>query len=122
MSAEVVPLRQRFDPSTPGAERRYDGVVSRINRLSALRARTRRECAELERQFVDDELVATSGPRRGRPLTARGRRQRLDQLLAKSASLVEQDREYERLRAQLEGMNRAIDAWACENWGLGEPE
>lgn len=122
MSAEIIPLHPRFDPSTRSAERRYDGVVARINRLSAMRQRTRRECDALEQQFVENTLVATSGARRGKPLTARGRRQRLDQLLEKTALLCEQDREWDRLHAQIECMNTALDDWARENWGMGSRE
>jgi hypothetical protein len=36
---------------------------------------------ELERQFVDDDLRVLSGPRKGRPLSAAGRRNRLQRLL-----------------------------------------
>ena len=122
MAAEVIPIRRRFDPTAPEAERRYDGVVARLNRLSALRARTRRECSELERQFVENDLKATSGPRRGEPLTPRGRRQRLALLLEKTVLLSEQDREWERLHTELDRMNRALDDWARENWGLGVHE
>jgi hypothetical protein len=122
MSAQIVPLRPHFDPSQPGAERHYDRVVSRINRLATLRARTRAQCTELERQFVEDELVSASGRRRGEPLTTRGRKKRLDLLLEKSMAIREHDAEWERLHAQLENMNRALDDWARENWGLGGGE
>jgi len=119
MSAEIVSLTPRFDPAAPGAERRYDDVVARINRLAALRARTRRECAELERQFVEDDLRVGSGTRRGQPLTARGRRQRLDRLLECTAALRGQEVESQRLRGELDRMNRALDAWARQQWGTG---
>jgi hypothetical protein len=119
MSAEILPFVPRFDPTAPGAERRYDGVVARINRVSARRRGLRRTSAELERQFVENDLVSRSGARRGRPLTSRGRRQRLDALLATRAELEALDREWEHLHAELERMNRALDAWAREHWGMG---
>ena len=37
---------------------------------------------ELERQFVDDDLRVQRGARRGRPLSGRGRRRRLLELLS----------------------------------------
>lgn len=122
MSAIVVPLIPRFDPAGPGAERHYDGVVARLNRLAALRRRSQREFAELERQFVDDELKVATGPRRGQPLTARGRKQRLEQLLECAAERRRQDEEWERLHEALDRMNRRLDLWARENLGLGAGE
>jgi len=117
MSAVVVSLTPRFDPTDPGAEARYDSVVSRLNRVSALRQQARRACAELERQFVEDDLVVRSGPRRGRPLTTAGRRQRLRALLERTATLRALEAERTRLLAELDAMNRALDAWAREHWG-----
>jgi hypothetical protein len=122
MSAKIVPLIPRFDPNGHGAERHYDGVVARLNRLAVLRRRDQGEFAELERQFVDDDLKVATGPRRDQPLTARGRRQRLEQLLACAARRVEQDREWDRLNGALDRMNRSLDLWARENLGLGAGE
>lgn len=122
MTAQIVPLIPRFDPNGAGAERHYDGVVARLNRLAVLRRRDQRELAELERQFVDDDLRVATGARRGQPLTPRGRRQRLEQLLACAARLREQDREWDRLNAALDRMNRSLDLWARENLGLGAGE
>ena len=65
MSAEVIVLRQPFDPSEPEAERRYDDIVVRINRLSAERERNRRTCTELERQFVENDFSQTAGEESG---------------------------------------------------------
>lgn len=118
MSTVVVPLSPRFDPTEPGAEARYDGVVSRLNRVSALLRQARRACAELERQFVEDDLVVRSGARHGRPLTAAGRRRRLRALLERTATLEALDAERTRLLAELDAMNRALDAWAREHWGM----
>jgi hypothetical protein len=122
MSATIVPLIPRFDPAGPGAERHYDGVVARLNRLAVRRRRTEREFALLERQFVEDDLKVAAGPRRGSPLTARGRRQRLEQLLECAATRRQQDEEWERLHAALDSMNRHLDHWARENFGLGASE
>jgi hypothetical protein len=120
MSAEVIPLPIRFDPNSPGAETRYDHVVQCINRLSAERHRNRRRSSELERQFVENDLVASSGKRRGQPLTEHGRRRRLGQLLSLYRDLRELDEERVRLHRALEAMNEAIDAWARETYGVGE--
>jgi len=117
MSAVILPFRPRFDPGSADAEPRYDGVVVRINRLTALRREARRDCARLEREFVENDLAVRSGPRRGQPLTRRGRRLRLDRLLERSAALRELDTELERLHAELDRMNRALDSWAREQWG-----
>jgi len=122
MSATVVQLIPRFDPNGPGAERHYDGVVARLNRLAALRRRSEREYAELERQFVDDELKVASGSRRGERLTPRGRKQRLEQLLECSATRKQQDEEWQHLNGLLDRMNRRLDLWARENLGLGTGE
>jgi len=119
MSADILHLTPRFDPGSPDAEHRYDGIVARLNRLIAVRHRARRECAELERQFVDDDLRVASGSRRGLPLTARGRRQRLDLLLDKTAELGALNAEWARLNTELERMNRALDDWTREHWGMG---
>ena len=119
MSADVIPITPRFDPGSSDAEHRYDGIVARLNRLIALRHRVRRDCAELERQFVDDDLRVASGSRRGHSLTRRGRRQRLELLLDKTAELGSLNAEWTRLNAELDRMNRALDDWTREHWGMG---
>jgi hypothetical protein len=40
------------------------------------------QLAEAEREFVENDLVVTAGPRQGQPLTTKGRRQRLSRLFA----------------------------------------
>ena len=120
MSARIIPFRPTFDPLAPEAEARYDRVVHRMNQLAATRNRSRKLHGELERQFVEDDLTASSGRRRGRPLTTAGRRRRLTQLITLGRDLESMDRERARLGVELEAMNRALDEWARRTYGLGE--
>ena len=122
MSAQIIHLPSRFDPLSEDAERRYDRVVHRLNQLSAERSRTGRLIDELERQFVENDLTAVSGRRRGRPLTIHGRRRRLGELLALSQELSRIDEERDRLGRELAGMNRAIERWARETYGMAGTE
>ncbi|MDG2052037.1 MAG: hypothetical protein P8M78_17940 [Myxococcota bacterium] len=123
MSAEVIMLRQPFDPSEPEAERLYDDVVVRINRLSAKRERNRRTCEELERQFVENDLCVTNGEKSGQPLTEPERRKRLMRLIDGACLRLEQDEEYDRLCTRLDQMNQDLDEWARQYWAhQGEGE
>ncbi len=122
MNAKVISIRRAFDPRARDAEARYDRVATRINQLSAARKRRRREAEELERQFVEDDLVARSGRRRGEPLTARGRRNRLRQLIRLDSELREIDDERMCLEDELNEMNRAIERWARETYGYGKDQ
>ncbi|MAJ60214.1 MAG: hypothetical protein CBC48_09565 [bacterium TMED88] len=123
MSAEVIVLRQPFDPSEPEAERRYDDIVVRINRLSAERERNRRTCVELERQFVQNDLCAKTEEASGEPLTETERRKRLIRLIDASCLRIEQDKEYDRLCTRLDEMNQDLDEWARQYWAhQGEGE
>ena len=116
MSAQVIVLRQPFDPAKPEAERLYDNIVAQINRVSAERERSRRICSELKRQFIEDDLRVASGPREGEPLKTRGRRERLNRLIEATELKREQDGEYERLCTRLEEMNQDLDEWARQYW------
>ena len=123
MSAEVIVLRQPFDPSEPEAERRYDDIVVRINRLSAERERNRRTCTELERQFVENDFSLTADEESGEPLTEADRRKRLIRLIEASCLRIEQDKEYDRLCTRLDEMNQDLDEWARQYWShQGEGE
>jgi len=117
MSAEVIPLLRGFDPMSSEAEERYDRVAGRMNQLSAARNWRRRMATDLERQFVENDLVAASGARRGKPLTARGRKRRLTRLLELRAELDHIDSEREHLSLELESMNEALEIWARETYG-----
>ena len=121
MSAKIIQFRSKFDPLSDDAEERYDSVVHRMNQLSAERHRNRRLINELERQFVENDLTAASGRRRGRPLTSAGRRRRLSELLTLTHELCKMDEEREGLGRELAAMNRALDNWARDTYGLGEP-
>jgi len=120
MSARIIPFRPGFDPLAPEAEARYDRVVHRMNQLAATRNRSRKLHSELERQFVENDLTARSGPRRGQPLTAAGRRRRLTQLISLCEELARIESERARLGVELESMDLALDAWARETYGIGE--
>lgn len=119
MGAVILPFRRRFDPLAPGAEARYDGVVDRLNRLALRRRRNARLAEELARQFVEDDLVVSSGRRRGEPLTREGRRRRLALLLSIHDEQARIDRELATLQRELEAMNGDLDAWARDTYGLG---
>ena len=113
----VVEMTRPFDPMEADAEDRYDTVVRRINRVRARRTQLERERAELERQFVENDLRIRSGIRSGEPLPPSGRRQRL-------ARLIDLETESERLRNEerfsadaLRRMNDALDRWARETYG-----
>jgi hypothetical protein len=120
MSAKVIHLQSRFDPRSESAEEQYDRVVHRMNKLAAGRHRNRGLINELQRQFVENDLTALSGRRRGRPLTSAGRRRRLSELLALNHELRSMDEEREGLGRELATMNRALDAWARDTYGLGD--
>jgi hypothetical protein len=117
MSAEVIPILRGFDPLSNETEERYDRVASRMNQLSAALNWRRRMATELERQFVENDLVAASGARRGKPLTERGRKQRLGRLLGLRGELDRIDSEREHLSLELESMNEALEAWARHTYG-----
>jgi len=122
MGAQVIPIHSRFDPASQEAEARYDRVAHRMNQLCAAGNRSRRIASELERQFVENDLKSTSGVRRGKPLTPKGRRLRLQRLfdLQLDLSQMEQEREY--LSHELAAMNAAIEAWARDTYGGTELE
>ena len=77
MSAAILQFRRKFDPDAAGAEQRYDQTVQRLHWLTVTLRRERNVLEELERQFVQEDLLARSGSRKGEPLTPRGRRVRL---------------------------------------------
>jgi hypothetical protein len=120
MSAQIIQLRSQFDPLAPGAEAQYDRLVHRLNQLAATRNRNRKLRGELERQFIENDLTAVSGQRRGQPLTPQGRRRRLSRLLVINDDINEIESERSRLGAELERMNEALEAWARETYGLGD--
>jgi hypothetical protein len=112
MSAAVLPFRKKFDPDSPEAEESYEQVVQRMNWLNTTLRSTRLRYEELERQFVENDLLARSGARRGQPLTPRGRRTRLDELFNCKETLANKELEYGLLRHELQAMNRDLEQWA----------
>ena len=111
MSADVLPFRKKFDPDSPEAEESYEQVVQRMNWLNTTLRSTRLRYEELERQFVENDLLARSGARRGQPLKARGRRTRLDELFTCKETLANKELEYGLLRRELHAMNRDLEQW-----------
>jgi len=117
LSSNVHEFVRPFDPMSREAESQYDAVVRRVNRVRALRSRNDRERLELERQFVENDLTVTAGPRTGLPLSVRGRRQRIRRLLdlAAEAQRLESEESFS-VRA-LDRMNNALDRWASDTYG-----
>lgn len=118
MNAEIIHLDQRFDPTSAEAERRYDRVARRINQIRAARNRSQRGAEELARQFVENDLVARAGARRGQALTVSGRRRRMRTLIELEREIALLDEELNGLNASLTSMNDALDAWAKETYGV----
>lgn len=113
----VLEMIRPFDLSSAEAEDQYDAVVRRLNRLRAQRARLGKEMTRLEAQFVDDDLMVQTGPRRGAPLSKGGRRRRLTRLVEVGAMLRQLDQEERFSAAALDRMNEALDRWARETYG-----
>ena len=111
MTAAVLPFRRKFDPDSPEAEAAYERVIQRMNWLNTTLGSTRDRCTELERQFLENDLLARSGPRRGKPLTERGRRGRLQELYAGRDALIRKELEYGLLRHELRAINRDLEQW-----------
>jgi predicted nucleic acid-binding Zn-ribbon protein len=118
MNAQIISLDRRFDPTSAEAEARYDRVARRINQLRAARNRDQREADELARQFVENDLVAQTGSRRGKALTASGRRRRMRVLIDLEREIALLDEELAGLNRSLTLMNEALDQWAKEIYGV----
>lgn len=117
MPAEVIELLPRFDPFSQAAERRYDGIVLRINGIRVHIRRLARQISELERQFVENDLTAGSGARRGQPLGPVGRRRRLKKLTALHEEMTTTCTEESRLIAHLDRMQTSLERWARDSFG-----
>ena len=114
MTAAILPFRQKFDPDSPEAEESYEQVVQRMNWLNTTIRSTRMRYQELERQFVENDLTARSGNRRGQSLTSRGRRGRLEELFTCKENLEKKELEYGLLRRELQAINRDLEQWTEE--------
>ena len=78
MSQEnVINLADRQDADASECERLSAQLYARMYEWEAISARQQ----ELERQFVHNDLLVRSGPRKGHALSARRRRDRLAELL-----------------------------------------
>lgn len=113
----VLQLVRPFDPSDPDAEENYDAVARRVNKARARRSVVARELAEVERQFVEGDLVVRSGTRRGQPLTPNGRRKRLARLVELGVEYRQLNDEEQFASADLDRMNEALERWARETYG-----
>lgn len=113
----VLELIRPFDPSDIDAEKSYDAVVRRVNRVRGRRAVVARELTELERQFVENDLRFRSGPRRGQSLTRNARRKRLTRLLDLGVEHRQLNEEERFASATLDRMNEALERWARETYG-----
>jgi len=118
MSGNIIDIRRPFDPDSKDAEDRYNHVASRINRLRGRRRRLDAERDELERQFVENDLVVASGRRKGLTLTRQGRRKRLERLLELDHVTRQLDGEERFLRGELARMNVALELWARKTYGF----
>ena len=114
----VRPLARPFDPTSVEAEDQYDAVVRRVNRARGRRTMLSREFERLSTQFVDGEPTVQSGPRRGEPLSPQGRRRRLARLVDVAVALRKADAEEAFASDALDRMNRALDRWARETYGI----
>ena len=114
----VLELVRPFDPTGADAEDQYDAVVRRVNRVRARRTRLARELERLERPFLEGEPTVQSGPRRGQPLSASGRKRRLARLVEVGADLRATQEEERFAVDALDRMNRALDRWARETYGV----
>ena len=113
----IVELNRPFDPLSTDAEERYDSVVRRLNRTRIRRAEIAGELAELERRFLENDLVVRSGPRRGQPLAPHERRECLDRMLDLGAIMRRLNDEESFAASSLARMNEALDRWARETYG-----
>jgi len=114
----VRPLVRPFDPVSTEAEDQYDAVVRRVNRARARRTVLAREFDRLATPFVDGEPRVLTGPRRGEPLTPQGRRRRLVRLVDLGVTLRAAEAEERFASEALDRMNRALDQWARETYGV----
>jgi hypothetical protein len=116
-SRVVLEMFRPFDPMSPEAEAQYDAIVRRLNRARARLAVNEREREDLERQFVENDLEVLSGPRRGLPLSAGGRRKRLQRLMELSIEARRLRDEEAFSNEHLCRMNEALDRWSRETYG-----
>jgi len=114
----VLEMIRPFDPVDGDAEDQYDAVVRRLNRVRARRTRLEREKHRLEAQFIEGNLTVQSGARRGEPLSVAGRKRRLARLIEIGADLRDANEEERFATAALDRMNRALDDWARETYGI----
>ena len=116
-SSNVRSLIRPFDPESADAEARYDEVVLQVNRARLRRIATGRELAELERQFIDNDLDIETDGDVCRPLGRGERRRRLSRMLELNLLFVKIGNEERIAVAHLERMNNDLDRWAREAYG-----
>jgi len=91
MSAQIICLDRRFDPTSAEAEGRYDRVARRINQIRAARNRSQREADELEARMFQHEIDHLLGVLMFDRMSADQRKQALTEYrrLEEQASSVE---------------------------------
>lgn len=115
--SNVFEMIRPFDPMSADAETHYDDVARRVNRIRARRARNDRERLELERQFIENDLVVRGGVRVGLPLSVAGRRKRMQRLFQLTIEAERLASEEQFSMRALERMNDALDRWARDTYG-----
>jgi len=113
MPAEVIPLHPRFNPLSEKDHRHYEELLRRVNFSDAVVCHLARNLAELERQFVEDDLVVSRGPRQGEPLDMEEREERLLELMRITVDHARAKQEHLKLIAQLGKIEQVIDDWAA---------
>jgi hypothetical protein len=112
MPAEVIALHPRFNPLSEKDHRHYEEMLRRVNFSDAVVRHLARNLAEIERQFVEDDLVVSEGPHEGQPLDMEGREERLLELMRLTLDHFHAREEHLKLIDQLKKIEKAIDAWA----------
>ena len=102
MPAELIPLHPRFNPLSEKDHRHYEELLRRMNFSDAVVRHLARNLAELERQFVENDLVVLRGPRKGEPLDMEGRElvSTVARMSAHAKGAIPED-EFERIGAAL---------------------
>ena len=113
MPAELIPLHPRFNPLSEKDNRHYEELLRRMNFSDAVVRHLARNLAELERQFVENDLVVFRGPRKGEPLDMEGREQRLLELMRFTLDHSRAKQEHVKLIEQLGKIENVIDDWAA---------
>ena len=114
MPAEVIALPPRFNPLSEKDHRHYEELLRRVNFSDAVVRHLARNLAELERQFVENDLLVRRGPRQGEPLDNEGRERRLLELMRLTVDYARAREEHSKLISRLRRIEKIIDDWAIQ--------